>query len=462
VSALRSTRRHLATALGLVAATGAATTLTACGGTPGGSSTAASTTATASTTVTREDVTLTILDTGVDPGPDAEYRALVQRFEREHPNVTVERTVQPFSSLLSNIKLRLSSDEAPDVSEGNPGPQIDGALVRGGLIRPLTGWAAPTAYGWDSIWPAATQATNMYSDDGAVFGSGTLWGISPRGELVGLFYNKAKLAELGFEAPRTIAELDTILAAAKRAGETPLMIGEQDRYPGGHALMALANGYADPTALRDWVLGRAGATVDDAGMVAAAAKLRDWAEADYFQDGYLGVKDAEAQARFARGQAVFMIGVSILNGGLADGLGDDLGFVAMPPARAGEEVYATGSLSPGMHISSRSKHPDVAAAWLNLLASEEGAAAILEHGDVPAFPLRDPRVEPGSSLEAIVETWGEQSTGGRLVPYLDSATTTMYDTLTGGVQQLMAGSMSPEAFAESIQADWSRAHGAGG
>ncbi|MDO8188331.1 extracellular solute-binding protein [Conexibacter sp. JD483] len=459
MSALETTRRGLATGLALAAA---ATTLAACGGTPGESKPpAASTTEAVSTTITRDDVALTILDTGVDPGPDAEYKALIEQFERQHPNVTVRRTVQPFSSLLSSIKLRLSSDEAPDVSEGNPGPQVDGALVRGGLIRPLTGWAAPSAYGWDAIWPAATQATNMYGDDGVVFGSGTLWGISPRGELVGLFYNKAKLAELGFDPPRTVAELDTILAAAKRAGETPLMIGEQDRYPGGHALMALANAYADPASLRDWVFGRAGATVDDAGMVAAAGKLRDWAEAGYFQNGFLGVKDAEAQARFASGQAVFMIGVSILNGGLADGLDDDLGFVAMPSARAGAEVYATGSLSPGMHVSSRSEHPDVAAAWLNLLASEEGAETILAHGDVPAYPVRDPRVEPGSSLESIVKTWGEQSTGGRLVPYLDSATTTMYDTLTGGVQQLMAGSMSPEAFAESIQDDWTRAHGSG-
>lgn len=193
-----------------------AVTVAACG-TPGSTvSSSGSSTGPVSTTITKEPVTLKILDTGTEPGPNAEYKELIARFERKYPNVTVERTPEPFESLLSNVKLRLSSGEAPDISEGNPGAQVDGALVKGGLIRPLDSYAK--AYGWDKIWSAKTQATNMYSTDGEEFGKGSLYGISPRGEVVGVFYNKAKLKELGVEPPATFAEFEAILETPRRRG----------------------------------------------------------------------------------------------------------------------------------------------------------------------------------------------------------------------------------------------------
>jgi raffinose/stachyose/melibiose transport system substrate-binding protein len=429
-------------------------------GTPG--TTASTTTSTkdqaaVATTITKDPVTLKILDTGTDPAPKAEYEELIAIFERQHPNVTVKRSVEPFASLLSNVKLRLSSASAPDVTEGNPGAQVDGALVRGSLIRSLDAYAK--AYHWDDIWSAKTQATNMYSSDGAEFGTGSLYGISPRGEVVGVFYNKAKLQKLGLEAPTTFAEFEAILKAAKAAGETPLMVGEADGYPGDHAFMTLADHYADATALRDWVFGRASSTVVTPQVTQAAAKLQEWAKADYFEKGFLGVKDADAQARFAKGEGVFTIGVSVLNQGLAEGLGTDLGFALLPPETAGQPVFSTGALSPGMHISTRSKVPDVAAAWLNLLASKEGAAVMLKHHDVPAVPLTPGAVDPDSSLASVLGGWSTQSKAGRLVPYLDAATSTMYDTLTAAVQDLMGDRTSPEAFVKTLQADWDKAHG---
>lgn len=239
------------------------------------------------------------------------------------------------------------------------------------------------------------------------------------------------------------------------------MVGEADGYPGDHAFMTLADHYEDSTKLRNWVFGRPGATVETKGVEEAAAKLQDWAQAGYFEEGFLGVKDAEAQARFAEGGAVFTIGVSVLNGGLAEKLHDELGYMLMPPEKAGEPVYSTGSLSPGMHITTASKNPDVAAAWLNLLASQEGAEAILRQQDVPAFPIEDPKVDSKSSLASILEQWKGQSMAGRLVPYMDASTATMYDTLTSDVQNLMGGQTTPSAFVKVLQTDWEKAHGGG-
>jgi raffinose/stachyose/melibiose transport system substrate-binding protein len=454
----RAVPRYRKVGVALVLAAFLSLAVSACG-TPGNSGgTSSGSTEAVSTKVTKEPVTLKVLDTGTEPGTNNEYNALNELFEKKYPNVKVERSPEPFESFLSNVKLRLSSNEAPDISEGNPGAQIDGTLVKGDLIRPLDGYAQ--AYGWSKIWSTKTQATNMYSADGENFGEGKLFGISPRGEVVGVFYNKEKLKELGFDVPSTFAEFEEILAAAKEAGETPLMVGEGDGYPGDHAFMTLADHYENAEKLREWIFGRPGSTVETKPMEAAAAKLQEWAKEDYFEEGFLGVKDSEAQPRFGEGGAVFTIGVSVLNGGLAEKLHDGVGYFLMPPEKAGDPTYSTGSLSPGMHITTASKVPNVAAAWLNMLASQEGAEVVLESGDVPAFPIEDPKgVDPKSSLASILDAWKTQSQAGRLVPYMDAATATMYDTLTADVQDLMGGQTTPSAFVKVLQEDWNKAHG---
>ena len=42
------------------------------------------------------------------------------------------------------------------------------------------------------------------------------------------------------------------------------------------------------------------------------------------------------------------------------------------------------------------------------------------------------------------------------MPYLDYATPTFYDTITAGVQQLMAGRESPSEFTEALQGDFEK------
>jgi raffinose/stachyose/melibiose transport system substrate-binding protein len=408
-----------------------------------------------STDLPKGPVTLRILDTAIDPGPNAEYDALIAAFEEAHPNVTIEREVLPFSSLLSTIKLRLSSDDAPDVAEGNPGAQTDGALVQGGLIRPLDDYAS--LYGWDEIWSQDTQATNLYSETGQ-FGSGDLYGISPRGEAVGVYYNRALLDDLGLEVPSTFAQFEDALDTARANGVTPLMLGEADGYTGDHVFMILANHFADPNETRAWVYGESGATFENAGTLEAATTLQKWSESGYFVDGFLGVKDADAQARFAQGEALFMTGISSIYAGLASGLGDDLGFMLLPPEKAGDDVYTTGSLSPGLHIAATSENPDVAAAWLNLLASPKGAQIISEQGGVPAVPLGADFEPDNPTFAAILDAWATLSSEGRLIPYLDAATSTMYDTLTPAVQNLMGGAITPEQLISAVQADWEESH----
>jgi raffinose/stachyose/melibiose transport system substrate-binding protein len=407
--------------------------------------------------MTAGHVTLSIVDTGTDPGTTAEYDALIKIFQRVHPNVTVKREPESFSSLISSIKLTLSSPNPPDVIEGNQGQSVDGTLVRAHLILPLGKWAA--MYGWNKIWPSAIQSSNMFSPDGKSFGSGEVWGISPRAEIVGVYYNKEKLRALGAGVPKSFAAFEALLAKAKSAGQIPIMLGDADNYTAGHVFMELIDHYEkQPSAIRNWVYGRPHSTFVRASTVKAASTLQTWAKAGYFESGFLGVKDADAQARFAHGEGVVMITGSWLAADFEKAMGDGVGFFALPGDRPGSPTYATGALSPGMHIAAKSKNASLAAAWLNLLASAQGARAALKTGQLPSRPIAPVGIDPKSALASIVAFNKVATQRAWKVPYLDWATASMGNTLFPGLQDLMAQRLSPSGLVRRVQAAWSETY----
>jgi raffinose/stachyose/melibiose transport system substrate-binding protein len=441
----------------LIAACAAVAALAAAAcGTPGSSQSSESSSAAAATSVSSAPVTIKTLDALHDPGPDATQKKLVAMFEQLHPNITINRTSMQFNDFINTVKLRLSSSDAPDVSEGNQGPQIDGALIKGGLIKPLTPYV--TKFGWDKLWTPTTLLPNTWDSAGTQFGSGeVLYGVSSRAEIVGVYYNKKTLAKIGQQVPTTFAEFESVLAAAKAAGIQPLMAGGLDKYPLGHMWMELADHYNDAKTIQDWVFGKAGANIDTPGSQQAAAKLQEWAK--YMEKDFNSVSDTDAQARFAKGEGLFSISGPWQNGGYAAKLGNDVGFFLLPPDNAGDPVKATGAVSLPNHLSSKTQHEAEGAEWLNFLESEDAAKVIAQGGDLPARPLDNPPVDPASSIASIISAWKTVSASPNLCPYMDWPTPTMYDTMMGGTQQLMAGKMSPADFTKSIQAEWAKTHG---
>ena len=79
---------------------------------------------------------------------------------------------------------------------GNQGYQVDGELVKAGLILPLDKYAK--AYGWDDVLHAARRCSSSSGPtDGATFGEGTLYGVAQSGQSTGVFANMAKLKDGG-------------------------------------------------------------------------------------------------------------------------------------------------------------------------------------------------------------------------------------------------------------------------
>jgi len=391
------------------------------------------------------DVTLTVWDQEVRGGQRRQIQRLNEQFQARYPNVTIDRVAKSFTDLNTTLKLAVSGDEAPDVVQANQGRQVMGTLVKGGLLRPVDEYAE--AYGWADRYSPVLLDLNRFSSDGATFGDGELYGLSQMGEIVGLFYNRDKVPQ----PPATFAELEQQLAAAKEEGDVPISFGNLDKWPGIHEFQAVQNAFTPADQVRGFVFGREGASFATPENEQAAAKLQEWAEAGYFTEDFNGVGYDPAYQQFADGAGPYLIAGTWLLRDLTDAMGDTLGFMLVPGQEEGQP-QALGGESLPFAITAKSENPDVAAAYIDFITNADAAGVLADTGNLPA--MNAPAQLSGAAGEDVYEAWRTLTEADGLVPYLDYATPTFYDTITSEVQQLLAGRRTTDEFTQALQGDF--------
>jgi raffinose/stachyose/melibiose transport system substrate-binding protein len=390
------------------------------------------------------DVTLTIWDQEVRGGQAAQIKRLNEAFQEQYLNVTIKRVAKSFEDLNKTLKLAVSGPKAPDVVQANQGRPVMGTLVEGGLLKPLDPYAE--VYGWEDRYSPLLIDLNKFSSDAADFGEGNLYGLSQMGEIVGVFYNKTKVSE----PPATLEEFEESLAEAKAEGDIPIQFGNLDKWPGIHEYETLLGQTADKQAVRDFVFARDGASFDTPEFQAAAEKLQEWADKGYFTPDFNGTGYDPAWQQFAKGKGRYLIAGTWLVADLADQMGDDVGFMLLPGAEAGADPVALGGESLPWTVTSSSEHPDVAAAYIDFITNGEAATVLAETGNLPAMPVDASAIPEGLPSE-VFDAWGALAEADGLIPYLDYATPTFYDDISGAIQELLAGKDDPASFTSGVE-----------
>lgn len=141
--------------------------------------------------------------------------ALITAYEKEHPNVKIERTFVPFADIKNKLLLGSAAGQLPDIV------MIDGpdhqAFASAGVLADITeevkAWGEADQY-FESPW----QAT-MYK--------GKNYGVPVSNNNIGLFYNADLLKAAGVEAPKTWDELKTAAQKLSKDGVYGLAIAAQ-------------------------------------------------------------------------------------------------------------------------------------------------------------------------------------------------------------------------------------------
>ena len=194
--------------------------------------------------------------------------------------------------------------------------------------------------------PAALQAYTL---------AGRIYGVPMLISQVGFFYNKELFAKAGVDAAG-IKTWDDLLAAVKRlkaAGVTPIIVGGADKWPIHFywTYLAMRNGGrpAFEAALRGEGQGFAAPP-----FVKAGEQLRQLADLEPFQPGYLGITFPQSSGQFGDGkgaldlQGNFMLNSMRANSANKHGLADDkLGWFPFPvtPGGTGAASDTLGGLN---------------------------------------------------------------------------------------------------------------------
>jgi raffinose/stachyose/melibiose transport system substrate-binding protein len=424
-----------------------------CGASPGSSNDAAKKATPSATANAKPDiaklgpVTLTVWDQEVRGGQNKQMKQLNAEFEQKYPNVTIKRVSKSFEDLQTTLKLAVSGPKAPDVVEANQGRPIMGELVKAGMLRPLTDYAK--VYGWEDRYSQLLLDLNKFSPDGKDFGTGDLYGLSQMGEIVGVFYNKEKVSS----PPTTLADFESQLADAKAQKDIPIQFGNVDKWPGIHEYESVLGQVADKQAIRDFVFAKDGAKFDTPEFTDAAAKIGDWVKKGYFTPGFNGTGYDPAWQSFAKGKGRFLIAGTWVTADLADRMGEKVGFTLMPGQDPSSPVSLGGESLP-FAITSASKNPDVAAAYIDFITDANAAKVLTDTNNLPA--MKDAPAPEGGVSSEVAAAWQKLNEADGVIPYLDYTTPTFYDDISAAIQELLDGKSSSQEFTSGVQKDFDK------
>jgi raffinose/stachyose/melibiose transport system substrate-binding protein len=264
------------------------------------------------------------------------------------------------------------------------------------------------------------------------------------GEIVGLFYNKDKVKTV----PKTLDELEQQLQQAKSQGDVGIQFGNVDKWPGIHEYESVLGQTADKQAVRDFVFAKSDASFDNPQFTQAASTLSDWVKQGYFNKGFSGTNDVAALQQFAKGKGRFMIAGTWDTADLTKAMGDKVGFVPMPGKDPAHPVSLGGESLP-FAITSASKHPDVAAAYINFITSPQAARVLVDTDNLPA--MKGAPAPSGGLSADVAAAWSKLNSVDGIIPYLDYTTPTFYDDITAAIQELLGGKQSPKQFTAGVQ-----------
>ncbi len=395
-----------------------------------------------------------VLSAYFETGFDIPFK-LSEEFTKQFPNVTWDIKQDQFTNLMTATPRLLSGDNPPDLIRL---PSMV-SLVKDGLLKNLDEYV--TAFGWDKF-PAAQLVQNRVASDGTR-GSGSLYAAGLNYSLTGVFYNKKLAAQIGMtNPPATVAEFEDLLAKAKTAKLQPIMQWNATASGGGLAfpLQNLMAAYGPTEPINDWIFQKPGATIDTPTNLTAAQHLQQWVEAGYFPKDANAIEYTDANARFGKGEGVFMFNGDWQNATYDKDQPGNVGFFVFPPGEAGGTLAAMSApLTYG--IAATAKHADCAAFFLNWVATNATAREIdvaiggSNPGGPPDLPV--PGGPAGSVTNETLAAGADVAKDNGAMDFIANATGSIFaQGWTPELQKLIGGKQDAAGLLKAVQAEYAK------
>jgi alpha-glucoside transport system substrate-binding protein len=306
-------------------------------------------------------------------GPEGEaFQAVLDGFEQQYPDVTVEAEQVPFDQTQSLLTQQFAQGDPPDVAVGLPG--IVRSFADQNLLLDLNDtwdtWVEDGDY-TDSLREVASAGLD---DTYAVYFKGNVNGL--------VWYTPAELEKLGAEPPETWEDFTALMDESEAQGIDPLAVGGKDAWPLTQWADPIILGVAGPEKFAALQRGEIG--WDDPAIVESFQTYAEVAES-YFPDNVLGAGFIDATCARVAGDAAFQnqgAFISLIAPAECDESlepGKDFTFFKMP--RPDESVPEAQAVSGDLFFGAADTENEAATrALLEYLGSAEGQSIWAERG----------------------------------------------------------------------------------
>ena len=363
--------------LSLTGCKGAATETTAAGETTAAAETTVVVETTAAETVSDEPITITWWWGGSWDIWDLDIwvNETIDKYQKLHPNVTIEAVAQTSESLYPAIDGAVESGVGPDICFFWDGIWIL-EYVWKGVFVPI-----------DQYWSQDEIAETVYNKD-EMF-DGHLWKINMYTSGKPLVYNKKLFTQAGLDPnkpPTNKEEFLNTCAALKAAGIAPFAVGLKDMWTGGWLASYFGQQYLDSGQdMKKFVVGDYN-YVTDTKFSKWWYDVEDMLKKGYFNDDAMSLEINNGWELVNQGKAAMTVPTETVVPSWIEMVGEDtIGVAKFPAIGDGALANAYCMEVNGHGITKWSKNPQAAADFLKFTHSQEVIDRFYEiTGSIPA------------------------------------------------------------------------------
>jgi raffinose/stachyose/melibiose transport system substrate-binding protein len=313
------------------------------------------------------------------------FDPVVEAFNKQYPNITVKLTKFGTDEMKQALRVGASSGKMPDVWF-NWGGSLASPYSKAGLALDLTPRIKELKLD-ETLIPSAIKLAE-YNDK--------LYGVPNRLVSMSFFYRKEMLEKAGVAEPKSFADLETASEKLKAAGITPFSLGGKFSWMTMRFTDFFIEHFAGPKLHDDLMNMRV--SWDQDAVVKGFAKLKEWQDKGYFNQGFLNVDPATNMQALYAGKAAMVFDVSSIEASRLKRENIDPRSYGTFPAPSDQTPKRVSGFQQQLQISAKASpdvqdaailfatyvvRPDVAAANITSMGGPSAVKGVMPSAETP-------------------------------------------------------------------------------
>jgi raffinose/stachyose/melibiose transport system substrate-binding protein len=210
------------------------------------------------------------------------WKDIIAEFSKAYPNIDIKWTKYSTDELKQALRVASASGKMPDMWF-NWGGSLASPYIDGGHALAITPEIAAKYRLDKNISPIALDLAKR---------NGKLYGVPIWVKPMTVFYKKSLFDKYGIPEPKTFADLEKAMETLKSKGVTPIAVGGKFSWMTMRTTDFLVEHFAGPE-MHDNLF-ELEASYNSPEVVQAFAKLKEWVDKGYFNDGFISLDPNQA------------------------------------------------------------------------------------------------------------------------------------------------------------------------